>query len=167
MCDDCGILILGIPHDMMHCSIINVNKCRCIYPREFSRLYNVHPWYWNSLLYGLISGENSAHFLQLMPLIIFQFFVPPGHCWVGRGSMECEVCPTFLHMISNGKQIPDPLILSSNALPTSPQAPKSCIMNISTIHDDTSLWYGCMVIMYRCMVLCTHHLSISQCWTGL
>ena len=35
---------------------------------EFSRLHNLHPWYRNSLLYGLISsGENSAHFLQLMP----------------------------------------------------------------------------------------------------
>ena len=34
---------------------------------EFSRLHNLHPWYRNSLLYGLISsGENSAHFLQLM-----------------------------------------------------------------------------------------------------
>ena len=30
-------------------------------PIEFSRLYNLIPWYWNSLLYGLISsGENSA-----------------------------------------------------------------------------------------------------------
>ena len=38
------------------------------YPHEFSRLHNLHPRYWNSLLYSLISsGENSAHFLQLMP----------------------------------------------------------------------------------------------------
>ena len=41
------------------------------YPIEFSRLHNLHPWYWNSLLYGLISsGENSAHFLQLLPFTI-------------------------------------------------------------------------------------------------
>ena len=26
---------------------------------RFSRLHNLHPWYWNSL-YSLISGENSA-----------------------------------------------------------------------------------------------------------
>ena len=34
-----------------------------IYPREFSRLYNVYPWYWNTLFkfYSLIcTGENSA-----------------------------------------------------------------------------------------------------------
>ena len=31
------------------------------YPSEFSRLHNLYPWYWNSLLYSLISsGENSA-----------------------------------------------------------------------------------------------------------
>ena len=30
------------------------------YSREFSRLYNLHPWYWNSLLYGLIFYENSG-----------------------------------------------------------------------------------------------------------
>ena len=63
------------------------------YPREFSRLYNLQPWYCNSLLYGLISsGENSAHFLQLMPRTIFQFFIPPGthYCWVSRGSMQCS-----------------------------------------------------------------------------
>ena len=66
------------------------------YPRKFSRLYNLHPWYWNSLLYGLISsGENSTHFLQLMPFTIFHFFIPPGthYCWVGKGSMEWEVLP--------------------------------------------------------------------------
>ena len=43
------------------------------YPLEFSRLRNLHPWYWNSLLYGLIySGENSAHFLQL-PFTVIHF----------------------------------------------------------------------------------------------
>ena len=27
---------------------------------EFGRLHNLHPWYWNSLLYGLISsGERE------------------------------------------------------------------------------------------------------------
>ena len=41
--------------------------------------YNLHPWYWNSLLFCLISsGENLAHFLQLMAFTIFHFFVPPG-----------------------------------------------------------------------------------------
>ena len=32
-----------------------------------------------TLSYSLIfSGDNSTHFLQLMPFTIFQFFVPPG-----------------------------------------------------------------------------------------
>ena len=55
-------------------------KCKCnvdvysLISREFSRLYNLHPWYWNAVLYGLISsGENSTHFLKLMPFTIFQF----------------------------------------------------------------------------------------------
>ena len=44
------------------------------YPLEFSRLHNLHPWYWNSLLHGLIScGENSAHFLQLISFTILHF----------------------------------------------------------------------------------------------
>ena len=90
------------------------------YPGEFSRLYNLHPWYWNSLLYGLISsGENLVHFLQLMPLPIFQYFVPPGtrHCWVGTGSMGWEVCPTLLHMTSSGCWTPDLLILVPTLYP--------------------------------------------------
>ena len=41
------------------------------YSFEFSRLHNLHPWYWNSHLYRLISsGENSSHFLQLLPFTI-------------------------------------------------------------------------------------------------
>ena len=47
-----------------------------------------------TLSYGLIStGENSTHFLQLMPFTIFPVFIPPGthHCWVDRGGMVWEV----------------------------------------------------------------------------
>ena len=44
------------------------------YPHELSRLHNLQAWYWNSLLYGHISsGENSVHFLQLMPFTTLQF----------------------------------------------------------------------------------------------
>ena len=50
---------------------VHVYKCKCTclwfrYPRRISRLYNLHPWYWNTLFYSLISsGENSAfaHFV--------------------------------------------------------------------------------------------------------
>ena len=53
---------------------INVNiNVHVWYPREFSRLHNLQPWYWNSLLYVLISsGKKSAHFLQLMLFTILQ-----------------------------------------------------------------------------------------------
>ena len=44
------------------------------YSSQVSRLHNLHPWYWNSLLYCLISSwERSVHFLQLMPFTILQF----------------------------------------------------------------------------------------------
>ena len=42
-----------------------------------------------SLTWSNPSGENSEHFLQLMPFTIFPIFVPPGthYCWMDRGSM--------------------------------------------------------------------------------
>ena len=44
------------------------------YPSELCRLQNVHPGYYNSLLYSLISsGKNSAHFLQRMPFTMLNF----------------------------------------------------------------------------------------------
>ena len=78
-------------------------------PHEFRRLYNLHPWYWKSFSNGFIfAGDNSAHFLQLMPFTIFQFFIPPGihYCWVARGSIEWEVCLTLLHMTSSWNRTP-------------------------------------------------------------
>ena len=52
------------------------------YPLKFS-IHNLHPWYWNSLWYCLISsGENSAYILQIMPFTILHFFPPASHhCW--------------------------------------------------------------------------------------
>ena len=47
----------------------------------------------DTFLWCLIScGENSMHFLQLMPFTIFQIFVPPGtHHWlVDSGCMVWE-----------------------------------------------------------------------------
>ena len=77
-----------------------------------------------TLSYSLISsGENSAHFLQLMPFTILQFTfhqsVTSGthHCWVGRDSVEWEVSPTLLHKTSSGNQTQDLLILSPTAYP--------------------------------------------------
>ena len=46
---------------------------------------------------------------------------PPGthHCWVGRDSMEWEVCPTLLYMTSGINQTSD---VESNVLSTEPHA---------------------------------------------
>ena len=56
--------------------------------------FTIHTPGIGTLLYGLISsGENSVHFLQLMPFTVFLVFVPPvtHHCWVDRGGMVWEV----------------------------------------------------------------------------
>ena len=76
---------------------------------EFSRLHNLHPWYWNSLLYSLISsGEKSAHFLQLMPFTIIHFSfhqAPIIAGWTELG-MIWEDCPTPLHVAGSMTQEP-------------------------------------------------------------
>ena len=44
------------------------------HPIKFSWFHNLHPWYWNSLLYSIISSEeNSAHFLKTMPFTSLHF----------------------------------------------------------------------------------------------
>ena len=48
-----------------------------------------------TVYYAISSGDNSAHFLQLIPFTIFPVFVPPGthHCWVDKCGMVWEVLP--------------------------------------------------------------------------
>ena len=56
---------------VLHVSV-NAHVCRSRCPRSISRLYNLHPWYWNTFFCSLISsGDNSAfvHMLQLQPII--------------------------------------------------------------------------------------------------
>ena len=67
--------------------------------------------------------------VNLMPFTIVQFFIPPGthHCWVGRGSMEQEVCPTLLHMTSSGNRTPNLLILSPTPYPLGHMFPQTYI----------------------------------------
>ena len=65
---------------------------------------NLHPWYWNSLLYSLMSsGENSVHFLHLMLFTIITVFIPPGthHCWVDRGMVWEVLSNTSTHYITS------------------------------------------------------------------
>ena len=80
------------------------------YPIEFSRLHNLHPWYWNSLLYNLMSylwGEFSA-FSAATAIHNSPIFVPPDthRCWVDRGGMIWEAWPTPLHMVDSVTQAP-------------------------------------------------------------
>ena len=79
--------------------------CVCMfivwYPNAFSRLHNLHQWYWNSLLYGQISsGENSKHFLQLMPFTIIHFSFHQVPITGGWTEAVWEACQTPLHMAS-------------------------------------------------------------------
>ena len=87
-------------------------------PREFSRLYNLSPWYWNSLIQSHLLWGKFSTFFAANAIHNFQIFVPPGthYCWVCRGSMEWEVCPTLLHTTSSGNQTPDLLIQRQHAI---------------------------------------------------
>ena len=68
------------------------------------RLYNLHPWYWNTLFYCLISSGDNSAFADICCSYIqsfqFSFLVLPGthHCYVDRASVIWEACPTPLHM---------------------------------------------------------------------
>ena len=65
----------------------------------------------------LVWGEFSA-FSAANAIHNSLIFFPPGthHCWLGRGSMEWEVCLTLLHMTSSGNWTPD-LLMCENQWP--------------------------------------------------
>ena len=110
------------------CKCVNVNAyvygLISLWVQQTSQCYT--PGIWNSLLHGLISsgGEFSA-FSAANAIHNSPIFVLPGthHCWMGRGSMEWEVCPTLLHMISSGNRTPDLLILSPTPYPLGHKLP--------------------------------------------
>ena len=83
------------------------------YPREFSRLHNLHCWYWNSLVGLILWGKFSA-FSAASGIHNSAILVPPGthHCWVGRGSTDTSTHDQLWE--SN----PRPSDLESNALST-------------------------------------------------
>ena len=56
--------------------------------------------------YHLVWGEFSK-FFAANAIDNSTIFTRHHHCWVGRGSMEREVCPTLLHTTSIGNQTPD------------------------------------------------------------
>ena len=75
---------------------------------------------------SLFSGENSAfaHFAAVIGnhYNLAVLIVPPGthHCWVGRGSVIWEACPTPLHM-ARGHVLPYVWELWSDQLASSRQ----------------------------------------------
>ena len=75
-------------------------------------------------LWGEFSTFSAANAIHNSPI-----FVPPGThlCWVGRGSMEWEVCPTLLYITSSGNRALD-LILSPTPYPLGHMLPwKLCV----------------------------------------
>ena len=64
--------------------------------------------------FPLAVGAYGSLQLSIQPWIS----APGTHYgWVGRGSVEYEVCPTLLHMASTGNRTPDLLILSPTPYP--------------------------------------------------
>ena len=71
-----------------------------------SGLHILHPWYWNTLFYGLISLGDfstcvfSSNYSQSLH---HSFLIPPSthQCCVGRTTIEWEVCLNLLHTTSS------------------------------------------------------------------
>ena len=94
----------------------------------------------HTLLQSHLVWENSAFVILLHAAIAnhyrLAFFVPPGthHCWVDRGSMEWDVCPTLLHM-TNLKLNPRNVDFEFNALPI------TCSQCTPVLYSASSLVY--------------------------
>ena len=73
-----------------------------------------------------------------LQLLIQSWICAPGthYGWVDRGSVEYEVCPTPLHMASNGNRTPDLLILSPTPYPLGHMLPHG--MSIQYPEKDAS-----------------------------
>ena len=67
-----------------------------------------------------------------LQLLIQPWICAPGshYGWVDRGSVGYEVCPTLLHIASNGNRTPDLLILSPTPYPLGHNM--HCLSNISS-----------------------------------
>ena len=72
---------------------------------------------WLHMLFRLYLSWQWVH-SSLQLLIQSSICAPSTHYgWVDRGSVQYEVCPTLLHMVSTGNQTPDLLISSPMAYP--------------------------------------------------
>ena len=111
-----------------YCLLLDVNVC--VYspdvPTSSIRLYN-------------FPGIGTHSFTVSPPLGRIQcifcsnganhcnsaFFVPPDiqYCWVDRGRMIGDICPTLLNMTSSGNRTPDLLISSLMPCPLGHTAP--------------------------------------------
>ena len=55
-------MVLAIEY--IHSTVIYIQCNIYVYNIEFSRLHNLHHWYWNSLLYSLISSSKTSAFVH-------------------------------------------------------------------------------------------------------
>ena len=58
-------------------------------------------------------GENSAHITQVWRQLEASLFYSSHYCWISRGSIQREVCPTLLHIIASENRTPDLVIFST------------------------------------------------------
>ena len=63
------------------------------------------------LFWEEFSTFSAANTIHNFPIFHSNFSFFTYYCWVGRGSMELEVCLTLLHITSSGNRTPDLLIL--------------------------------------------------------
>ena len=113
---------LGASAQSLQVSRICKCKCTCLQSHipvsstdsQFTSLALTHSLIQSYLLWGEFSAFSASNAIHNSTI-----FIPPGthYCWVGRGSMEWEVCPTLLHMANSGNRAPDLLILSPTPYP--------------------------------------------------
>ena len=141
----------------------------------FSRLYNLHPCYWNTLSCSLISfGENSSfmhfavhNYIHNSQVLQFNFLIPPDthHCWVAETvGYGMRSFPALLHVTSNGDRIPDVLILSL----TPYHLGYICPQTTTTTHFNFCwfCWFSFNLHMslhsYILLLIHTYYTTISQ-----
>ena len=119
--------------------------------------YNLHPCYWNTLLSDLIDayGENSEHFLQLVPIVKIQnvlFHQVP----ITAGCTDVKFCLTLIHMSSSRNRTPGLLILSPMPYPL-------CQMLPNMTQNCISVFMSCLASKcIRCHILSISHIVSSE-----
>ena len=108
-------------------------KCTCLlsrYPIDFSGLYSLHPWYWNTLFNRLISSGENATFAHSAAAIVnhynFSFLCSTRYpTLLGKQRQyQMRSLPDTCTHDQQWESNPRHLDLESNAPSTRPRAPK-------------------------------------------